>query len=158
MVRFGAKIQKVWSYMNTELLIRFTLSKTWFSWNKISQDFLCLPWVSNRPSYAYLCQKMKIDAGFWPKHQISPIGKNFQEIGLKYKQIQVNGWNMAQNVSSGCRDIKNWSRGFKDISQKPHFWAWLIVALKICFMEKVGKKGNQWWDIGEGWRKVAQIG
>ena len=56
---------------------------------------------------------MKNNEGFWPKSQISPIGKIYLEFGLKYKPILDHGWKMAQNVPSSCTDTGNWARGFK---------------------------------------------
>ena len=62
---------------------------------------------------------MKIDGGIFSKAQILSLGKIFLEIRQKYKHIQVNRQNMAQNVSFSCKDIENWSRGVKDMSQTP---------------------------------------
>ena len=49
------------------------------------------------------------------------MGKNFQEIGQKYKEICINGWNMAQNVPFSNKNFQNYSRGLQDTSQKAYF-------------------------------------
>ena len=59
--------------------------------NHVSQHFFLFLQVSNKPSYVNLYEKFKIDGGFSHKTQILPMGKNFQEIGQKYKQICING-------------------------------------------------------------------
>ena len=101
---------------------------------------------------------MKINEGFWPKPQISTIRKNYLEFGLKYKEIQVNGYNMAKNVPSGGKDIENCSRDLKYMSQNPDLRGYLMVPQEIYFMKKSRKTCKHWWDIGEKWRKMAQVG
>ena len=103
-------------------------------------------------------KKLKSTQDFGPNPIISPIGKKFQQIGLKYQQIQVNGWNMAQNVSSRHRKFFNWSRGLEDIRQKADFESEHTLAHSCCIMKKVGYKGILWCYIGESWRKLAQVG
>ena len=65
---------------------------------------------------------------------------------------------MAKNGSSSCKDIKNWSWGFKDMSPKPDFERDYQKLLEIYFMKKGGGKGIDWWYIGGSRRKVAEIG
>ena len=89
--------------------------------NHVSQHFFLFLQVSNKPSYVNLYEKFKIDGRFSHKTQILPIGKNFQEIGQKYKQICINGWNMAQNVVCTNKNFQNYSRGLQDTSQKADF-------------------------------------
>ena len=65
---------------------------------------------------------------------------------------------MAKNVSSSCKDIENWSKGFKDISPKPEFQRDYLELPESPFIKKVGGKGVDWCYIGENWRKLAQVG
>ena len=59
-------------------------SKIYINITEITQDFFCWLQVRNKPSYAYLYPKIKINGGFWHKQQILPIGKFFLEIGPIY--------------------------------------------------------------------------
>ena len=65
---------------------------------------------------------------------------------------------MAKNVLSSSKDIGNLSRDLKDMRQKPDFQREHLMAPKIYFIEKGGEIGLDWYYIGVGWRKVAEIG
>ena len=65
---------------------------------------------------------------------------------------------MAKNVPSGGKDIENCSRDLKDMSQNPDLRGYLMVPREIYFMKKSRKTCKHWWDIGEKWRKMAQVG
>ena len=82
---------------------------------------------------------MKINAGFCLKAQISPIGIFFLEIGLNNKQNNVVGRDLGQNVLCNCDNFQNGFIGPKDMSQKPNFGAWHLMAPKIYFIEKGGE-------------------
>ena len=55
---------------------------------------------------------------------------------------------MAKNVSSSCKDIENWSKGFKDMSPKPEFQIDYLQLPESPFIKKVGGKGLDWCYIG----------
>ena len=99
-------------------------------------------YVRNKPSYAYLWPKVEINVGFLPETQIWPIGKNFQEIRLNYKQIHVNGRNIVQNVLSTCKNFQNLSKGLKVTSQKANFDGDHTRPHSCHIMKKGGKKGS----------------
>ena len=65
---------------------------------------------------------------------------------------------MAQNVSFSCKDIENWSKGFKDMSPKPEFQRDYLELPESPFIKKGGEKGLDQCYIGESWRKLAQVG
>ena len=65
---------------------------------------------------------------------------------------------MAKNVLSSCKDIENYSRGFKDMSPIPDFQRDYLELPESHFIKKVGEKGLDWCYIGESWRKLAQVG
>ncbi len=65
---------------------------------------------------------------------------------------------MAKNVLSRCREIENWCKGSKDMSQKPYFQREHTLAQEFHFMKKVAGKGIYWCHVGVGWRKVAELG
>ena len=101
---------------------------------------------------------MRIDEGFLRKPQILPIGKFFLEIGLMFKQIDNKSWYMTQNVWISHKNFENWSRVFKVTSPKAILKTYLAPPREIYFMKKSGGKGIFWWDIGEKWRKMAEVG
>ena len=74
-------------YMLTYYNIYATPFQEKIKCQKIVRNFFLLPHVCNRSSNGYLSQKIKINVGFFPKPQISSLGKIFLEIGLKYKPI-----------------------------------------------------------------------
>ena len=137
-------------------------SNFFFNTTEISQDFFCWLQVSNGPNYSFLYPKIKFNEGFLLKAQILPIGKNFQEIGLKYKQILCCGWNMAQNVSSTYKKICILSRHPKDTREKAEFERDYMKLHSCHIIKKGGSKGLNWCHIaiyiGENWRKLAEIG
>ena len=65
---------------------------------------------------------------------------------------------MAKNVASSCKDIENWSRGFKNRAKRGYFERDYTKLHTIYFMKKVGGKGLDWCYIGESRRKVAEVG
>ena len=65
---------------------------------------------------------------------------------------------MAKNVSSSCKGIENWSKGFKDMSPKPEFQRDYLELPESPFIKNVGGKGLDQCYIGENWRKLAKIG
>ena len=82
----------------------------------------------------------------------------FSRVWTKLQKIQVNGKNVAKNVSSRCKDIENWSTGLKDTSLKAVFER-DYTKLHPCHIKtKVGEKGYIWPHIGPEWRKVAEVG
>ena len=84
---------------------------------------------------------MKINAGFWLKPQICPIGIFFLSLDrstIKFNRISKK---MAKNVLSTSRDIGNLSRDLNDMRQKPDFQREHLIAPKIYFMKKVASKG-----------------
>ena len=82
---------------------------------------------------------MKFNLGIWPKPQISLIVKKNLEIGLNNKQNNVVGRDLGQNVLCNCDNFQNGFIGPKDMSQKPNFGAWHLMAPKIYFIEKGGE-------------------
>ena len=44
------------------------------------------------------------------------------------------------------------------MSQKADFESDLTLPHSCHIMKKVGKKGKLWWEIGEKWRKMAELG
>ena len=65
---------------------------------------------------------------------------------------------MAQNTLSRNKKFFYWTRGIKDMSQKAYFESDLTLPHSCHIMKKVGKKGKLWWEIGEKWRKMAELG
>ena len=61
------------------------------------------------------------------------------EIGLNNKQNNVVGRDLGQNVLCNCDNFQNGFIGPKDMSQKPNFGAWHLMAPKIYFIEKGGE-------------------
>ena len=92
------------------------------------------------------------------KTQILPMGKNFQEIGQKYKEICINGWNMAQNVPFSNKNFQNYSRGLQDTSQKAYFERDPTQPHPNHIHIKVALEGLDGCYIGPEWRKVAEVG
>ena len=86
------------------------------------------------------------------------MGKNFQEIGQKYKQIGMNGWNLAQNVPFTNKNFQNYFRGLQDTSQKADFERDSTIVHPYYINIKVVTKGLEWFYIGESWRNLAKIG
>ena len=65
---------------------------------------------------------------------------------------------MAQNLLSRHKNFFNQTRGLRDMSQKADFESDLTLPQSCHIMKKVGKKGKLWWEIGEKWRKMAEVG
>ena len=86
------------------------------------------------------------------------MGKNFQEIGQKYKEICINGRNMAQNVPFSNKNFQNYSRGLQDTSQKAYFERDSTRLHPTHIHKKVVAEGLDWCYIGENWRRLAEVG
>ena len=56
-----------------------------------------------------------------------------------------------------ARIFFNWSSGLENMSQKADFERRLTLAHSCHIVKKVGKKGKLWWEIGEKWRKMAEV-
>ena len=65
---------------------------------------------------------------------------------------------MGQNICCPCKDFFNWSSGLENMSQKADFERGLTLAHSCHIMKKGGEKGKLWWEIGEKWRKTAEVG
>ena len=65
---------------------------------------------------------------------------------------------MAKNGSSSCKDIKNWSRDFKNRAKIGYFERDYQKLPESCFTKKVGGKGLDWCYIGQRWHKLAKNG
>ena len=65
---------------------------------------------------------------------------------------------MTQNILARHKKFFDWARGLRNMSQKADFESDLTLPHSCLILIKVGKKGKLWWDIGEKWRKMAEVG
>ncbi len=65
---------------------------------------------------------------------------------------------MTQNTLASHKKFFNWSRGLRNMSQKADLESDLTLPHSCHIMKKVGNKGKLWWEIGEKWRKMAELG
>ena len=65
---------------------------------------------------------------------------------------------MTQNILARHKKNFDWARGLRNMSQKADFESDLTLPHSCHIMKKVGKKGKLWWEIGEKWRKMAELG
>ena len=65
---------------------------------------------------------------------------------------------MTKNVSSNNKNIQNWYKHLKNISQKANLERDHALPRSYYINIKVGAKGLDWCYIGENWRKLAEIG
>ena len=79
--------------------------------------------------------------GFLIKVHICPIGKNFQEIGLKYKKFKWMAKISPKNVSSSNKIFIDWPSSLKDASQKADLKRDHALPRSCHIMKKGGGKG-----------------